>query len=360
MVSGAPEKTASFTWETVSPQDAGFVADMSEKIDCGVRAGLIPGLHSIVIARHGKIAAERYYTGEDVDWGRPLGQVAHGPETLHDLRSVTKSIVSLLYGIALEQGKVPPPSAPLLAHFPRYTDLGADPKRARLTIEHALTMSLGTQWDEDIPYTNPANSEIQMEDAKDRLRFVLDRPIVEEPGKRWVYNGGASALLGALIAEGTGQRLDEFAQEALFGPLGIAESNWSSGRDGAPSAASGLRLTARSLARIGQLVLEDGKIDGRQIVPKSWLEQCAIARLPTGQGPDYGYQWWLGTAPVRAMDWTEQQWIGGFGNGGQRLFIMPSTGIVMAAFFGNYDQMNAWMFPGRIWWEIVLPGLERV
>jgi CubicO group peptidase (beta-lactamase class C family) len=353
-------QSAPHIWQEAGLRDAGFAADMSEKIDCGVRSGLIPGLHAIVVARHGKIAAERYYTGDDVHWGRPLGDVAHGPDTLHDLRSVTKSIVSLLYGIALERGQVPPPSAPLLAQFPRYADLAADPKRARLTIGHALTMSLGTQWDEDIPYTNPANSEIQMEDAKDRLRFVLDRPIVEEPGQRWVYNGGASALLGALISEGTGQRLDEFAREALFGPLGISEFDWSAGRDGAPSAASGLRLTARSMARIGQLVLDGGMADSRQIVPKSWLEQSVIARLPTGQGPDYGYQWWLGTAPVKAMDWSEQSWIGGFGNGGQRLFIMPSTGIVMAAFFGNYDQMNAWMYPGRIWWEIVLPGLERV
>jgi CubicO group peptidase (beta-lactamase class C family) len=347
-------------WQSVAPEHAGFARDLSEKIDFGVRSGLLPNLHSIVVARHGEIAVERYYRGEDNHWGLPLGEVDHGVETLHDLRSVTKSIVSLLYGVALERGLVPPPEAPLIAQFLRCADLAADPKRARLTVAHALTMTLGTQWSEDIPYSNPANSEIQMEQAPDRLRYVMDRPFAHEPGTQWVYNGGASALIGALIEQGTGKTLADFAHEALFEPLGIDRHEWTAGTDGMHSAASGLRLTVRGLARIGQMVLDKGQSRGRQIVPAAWLEQSTSAKIPTGEGPLYGYQWWLGTASVRAMDWSEQQWVAGFGNGGQRLFIMPSTGIVMAAFFGNYNQMNAWMFPGRIWWEIVLPGLERL
>jgi CubicO group peptidase (beta-lactamase class C family) len=344
-------------WPTATPQDAGFIPDLSDRIDFGARSGLIPGLHSIVVARHGSLAAERYYTGNDAHWGRELGEVAHGAETLHDVRSVTKSIVSLLYGIALERGEVPPPEAPLLAQFPRYADLAADPARAKLTIAHALTMSLGTAWDEDIPYSNPANSEIAMENAPDRLRYVLDRPIAEEPGTRWVYNGGTAALLGALIEQGTGQRLDAFAREVLFGPLGITTFDWTAGSDGTLSAASGLRLTARDLARIGTLMLGEGAVDGRQIVPEDWIAQSVIPRFPTGEG--YGYQWWLGRAPVRALDWAEHAWFGGFGNGGQRLFVMPATGIVMVTYFGNYNQPDAWKFPARLWWEIVLPGLQR-
>ncbi len=343
MSSAITTQPSPFAWQHVRPKDAGFDSNLSDKIDYGVRSGLIRGLHGIVIARHGRIAVERYYPGADAHWGRDLGVVAHGPETLHDLRSVTKSVVSLLYGIALERGQVPPPTAPLIAQFPRYAELAADSKRADMTVAHALTMSLGTEWNEDLPYTDPANSEIQMEQAPDRLRFVLDRPMTHEPGTRWTYNGGTAALLGALIEQGSGQRLDTFAREALFAPLGIAGFAWAAGRDGTHSAASGVRLTARDLARIGQLLLEKGEIDGKQIVPRSWIEQSTMARLSTDAGPpDYGYQWWLGSAPVKAMDWTEQPWIGGFGNGGQRLFIMPATGVVMVAFFGNYDQTNAW------------------
>lgn len=353
-------EAGTYNWQATAPQDAGFAPDISAKIDFGVRSGLIPNLHSIIVARHGKIAVERYYKGGDESWGMPFGDVAHGPDTLHDVRSVTKSVVSLLYGMALEGGLVPLPDAPLLAQFPQYADLAIDPERVKLTVAHALTMSLGTDWNEAIPYTDPANSEVQMERAPDRLRYVLERPVTHEPGTKWVYNGGASALLGAMIEQGTGQKLADFATKALFGPLGITHFEWHAGEDGVHSAASGLRLTARDLARIGQLALENGSADGRQIVPQQWLEQSTIPRLPTGEGPSYGYQWWLGAAPVRAMDWAEQDWFGAFGNGGQRLFVMPSTGIVMAAFFGNYDRMDAWMFPGRIWWEIVLPGIDRV
>ncbi len=347
-------------WETVSPQAAGFLPDLSQRIDLGARSGLLGALHSIVVARHGKIVVERYYTGEDVNWGRPIGTVEHGPDTLHDMRSITKSIVSLLYGIALERGLVPAPDVALLTQFPNYADLANDQQRARLTIAHALTMSLGTDWNEAIPYSDPANSEIQMESAPDRLRYILERPIIHEPGTHWVYNGGTSALLGALIEQGTRQKLVDFGREALFEPLGIDQFEWTAGNDGTHSAASGLRLTCRDLARIGQMVMNKGRVGDRQVVPQDWLDVSTTAHISTSEGPDYGYQWWLGAAPVKAMDWSMQRWIAGFGNGGQRLFIMPSTGIVMSAFFGNYNQPDSWMYPARIWWEMVLPGLEKL
>jgi CubicO group peptidase (beta-lactamase class C family) len=106
---------------------------------------------------------------------------------------VSKSIVGLVYGIALADGKVPPPEAPLLASLPEYADLAADPARKRWTIHHVMTMTMGTDWDElGVPYSDPTNSEIAMDTAPDRYRFVLGAPVVMEPGKRWIYNGGAT------------------------------------------------------------------------------------------------------------------------------------------------------------------------
>ena len=139
--------------------------------------------------------------------GGRSAMVSFGPETLHDLRSVTKSVVGLLYGIALDRGLVPPPDAPLMAQFPEYGDLAADPARAGITVGHALTMTLGTEWDEERPYTDPENSEIAMEMAPDRYRYVLERPVIVPPGTRWIYSGGAVALVGALIARGAGKSL---------------------------------------------------------------------------------------------------------------------------------------------------------
>jgi CubicO group peptidase (beta-lactamase class C family) len=185
-----------------------------------------------------------------------------GPDTLHDLRSVTKSIVGLLYGIALDRGLVPPPEAPLLAQFPEYPELATDPQRARLTILHALTMTLGMEWDEQRPYTDPANSEIAMERAPDRYRYILERPFVAAPGERWIYSGGAVALLGHLIAKGAHTTLPEFARQALFAPLGITTFEWAEGADGVASAASGLRLRPMDLLRIGKLDLDQRVRDG--------------------------------------------------------------------------------------------------
>jgi CubicO group peptidase (beta-lactamase class C family) len=133
-----------------------------------------------------------------------------------------------------------------------------------LTIAHALTMTLGTAWPESgIPYSDPSNRETAMEATVDRYRFILEHPIVAEPGTKWIYNGGATALLGRLIAKGTGKSLQEYARSALFAPLGLGAAQWATGRDGEPRAASGLSMVPRDLARIGQLVLEDGAWLGR-------------------------------------------------------------------------------------------------
>ena len=118
---------------------------------------------------------------------------------------MSKSIIGLLYGIALADGKVPPPEAPLFASFPEYADIAADPARNRWTIQNVLTMTMGTEWDElSVPYSDPTNSEIAMDMAPARYRFILGRPVVMERGKRWAYSGGATALLARIIENGTG------------------------------------------------------------------------------------------------------------------------------------------------------------
>jgi hypothetical protein len=131
---------------------------------------------------------------------------------------------------------------------------------------------LGMEWDEERPYTDPENSEIAMENAPDRYRYILERPFIAKPGERWIYSGGSVALIGALIERGTGKSLPEFAREALFEPLGITSFEWSAGRDGVASAVSGLRLAGRDLLRIGELILRNGEWGDRRIIAQSWIE----------------------------------------------------------------------------------------
>jgi CubicO group peptidase (beta-lactamase class C family) len=203
-------------------------------------------------------------------------------------------------------------------------------------------------------YSDPRNSEIAMERAADRYRFVLERPLVAEPGSRWVYHGGATAVLAHLIADGTGTPLFDYAREKLFEPLGIVDSEWVRGSNGEPAAASGLRLRPRDLARIGQLVLNQGNWAARQVVPRSWLQASFENRIPAVDGLEYGYQWWLGRGRLDG-----RRWIAGFGNGGQRLVIIPDLDLVVAILAGNYNHQDAWKVPVTVMGEILLPALRE-
>lgn len=336
----------------------GFSSSLERKLEAGIESGLLTGLHAVAVSRNGQTVLEAYYPGEDQNWGKPLGKVAFDRGTLHDLRSVTKSIVGILYGIVLDRGIVPAVDASLYAQFPEYPDLAKGEDRADITVGHALSMTVGLEWDEfSKPYTDPLNSEIAMENAPDRFRFVLEQPIAHPPGEHWTYSGGCVALIGAIIERGTGKTLPEFAREALFAPLGIKAFEWNTGSDGVASAASGLRLSTPDLLKIGEMLLNGGKYGDTQIVASDWLAESWKPRIPTGDGWHYGRLWFLDEAAVPALD-GPKAWVGGVGNGGQRLWLMPEAGIACVIYSGNYNQWDSWMTPMRVWSEIILANLE--
>ena len=271
----------------------------------------------------------------------------------HDIRSITKSIVSLLYGIALDEGKVPAVDQPLVNSFPEYADLASDPQRRRMTVGHALTMTLGTEWDEDRPYTDPLNSEIAMDRAADSYRYVLDRPFISDPGTQWNYNGGTATLLASMIARRTATPLAAYADQKLFDPLGIEDFQWVTGYCGEPVAASGLRLRPRDLAKIGQLVLASGRWDGAQIVPADWLAASVQPRVEVpAYESQYGYRWWLSE-----LDGGRRV-IEGSGNGGQELLIVPDLDLVLVVTAGNYNNPDAWKPAWALLTETVIPAVR--
>jgi CubicO group peptidase (beta-lactamase class C family) len=315
-----------------SGPSAGLAEDLGERLDQGVKSGQLENLHAVVVMRHGRLALERYFEGEDERWGEPLGKVAFNADSLHDVRSVSKSIVGLLYGMALAEGKVPALDTPLVRAFPAYRDLAADERRRGILVSHALGMTMGLQWDEDLPYSDPRNSEIAMERSSDRYRYVLEQPIVAAPGERWCYSGGATALLGHLIAQGSGMPLLDYARHKLFAPLGIDKSEWTPGSNGEAAAASGLRLRARDLARIGQLVLQQGEWQGRALVPRQWIVQSTQPRVDAWPGLRYGYHWYVGRTRAGLAYYMA------IGLGGQRLVVVPDQALVYAVFMGNYGS----------------------
>jgi CubicO group peptidase (beta-lactamase class C family) len=321
-----------FTWPRAQPEALDVAPELAARLAEGVRSGEMANLHAVVLVRRGQLVLEHYAPGQDARWGTPLGRVEHGPTTLHDLRSVSKSVVGLLYGIALAEGRVPDLDTPVLSLFPAYADLAQDPRRRGILVSHLLAMTMGLDWNEDLPYTDPRNSEIAMERSADRYRYVLSQPIVSAPGEKWRYCGGATALLGHLIARGSGMPLLDYAREKLLRPLSIEQAEWTPGTNGEAAAASGLRLRATDLARLGQLVLQDGEWAGRRVVPQAWMQALRTPRAEAFEGVHYGYHWYL----ARRRDGTLASMA--FGLGGQRLVVVPALDLVYVIYMGNYNR----------------------
>lgn len=350
-------------WPPIAAEDAGFAPDLEARLDQAVANKRIWNQHGLVVLRNDRLVLERHFEGEDEARGAGnIGRVTHTRETMHDLRSCSKSIVGLLYGVALQQGKVPPPEAPLFSAFPEYADLAGKDGRDRLTIQHVLTMTMGTDWDESsLFYSDPRNSEIAMDNAPDRYRYVLERRVVDTPGAHWTYCGGATALLARLIAKGSGRTLHEFARENLFDPLGIGPTEWETGRDGEPFAASGARMSVRDLARIGVMMLHGGKVDGRAVVSADWVTRCVTPVVSADEVRRYGYQWFVmdiafGKPKGWAVGRLERMWWAQ-GEGGQRLFVIPALQLVVAITAGNYGKEDQGIPPARILREVILASV---
>jgi len=182
MLAMQAQRASAAPQDSIAPGEAGFQPDLESRLDKAIADKRVWNLHGVVVQRNGRRALERYFEAEDNARGRPLGKVTFRPETLHDMRSVSKGIVALLYGVALEQGKVAAPAAPLFDSFPEYSALAGQDGRDRLTVHHVLSMTMGTDWDEtSLPYSDPSNSEIAMDMAADRYRYVLERRVVAQP-----------------------------------------------------------------------------------------------------------------------------------------------------------------------------------
>ena len=331
-------------WPVSALGDQGLDADLLAGIAPQFEAWAEANVHAILIARHGHLVYERYFAGDDQAWGRPLGRVACDASMLHDLRSITKSVTSLLAGIAFDRGWLVGLDTPVFDLFPEHRDL-ATPDSAAITLRHLLTMSAGWSWSEDLPYSDARNSERQMIDAADPDRYVLARPLARPPGAAWIYNGGCTHLLASAVAHAAGRTLEDIVRDDFFAPLGIGPFEWVHHTSGQPMAASGLRLRPRDVLRIGQLALDRGTWQGRPIVSGRWIDESLAPRV-NGQGLFfYGYHWWLGRSLVRGSEIT---WAAGIGWGGQRLFVVPSHGLVVLVMAGLYDNPLLQPIPGEV------------
>ena len=261
-----------------------------------------------------------YYMGRDV----------------HSLQSVTKSVTSILIGIAIMRGEIGGADALLLSFFEDYDLSDVDDRLSQATLEDLLTMRSGIEWHEDRPFDS-TNTTLQLEWSDDWIQFTLDQPTDADPGEKWAYNSGGSHLMSGIIKHSTGKYVDEYAESYLFGPLGIPDYHWKQTPTRYPDTEGGLYLEAEQLAKIGYLYLNGGVWDGERIVTEEWVEASTARHAdPVNQaGWGYGYQWWR-------LDRDGTEVWAGLGFGGQFLLVMPEHQLIGVAnswnLFGRVDQ----------------------
>jgi CubicO group peptidase (beta-lactamase class C family) len=324
-------------WPAATPESVGLDGERL----CGIAARLAAtnaNVHAVVVVRHGKLAFEQYFPGYDEPWGMGEGRHDFDATTKHDMRSISKSAISLLVGIAIDRELIKSADEPVVKFFPDYSaqkTAGWD----NITLRHLLTMSSGIQWDENRAWKDPQNDEPHLSSEADPFRYVLSKPIAAPPDTVWNYNGGGTDLLSNIIERVSGKSLEAFAREALFTPLGISDWEWMKYRNEHIAAAVGLRLRPRDAAKIGQLVLNRGAWGGRQIVSPEWIEQSVRPRFQAiGYFSGlffYGQQWWMGRSIAQEK---EVKWIAAMGSGGQRIFIVPDRDLVVMTTSGRYFQ----------------------
>ena len=287
-------------WRTSTPEEQGM--------DSQMLAGMVDEInerkmkvHSLLVIRNGYLVSETYF--DDFQ-----------PDTRHHLQSVTKSFISTLIGIAIDQGYLTGADQRVVDLFPESAIANLDNQKQDMTLEDLLTMRSGLDCQEgDIDYQAITKSP-------DGAKYMLDKPMIETPGSRWNYCSGGYHVLSAIIQQSTGKNALDFAEQNLFKPLGISNVVWPADKAGNSTGGWGLQLTPRDMAKLGYLYLRGGQWEGQQIVSSEWVEAATQSYADVDEHFGYGYHWF--TAPALAG-------YAALGNYGQIILVIPESDLVI-------------------------------
>jgi CubicO group peptidase (beta-lactamase class C family) len=336
-------------WTKSRPDSVGLNEKVLSALDSDLASGKYSLVDTFAIYRCGKVAFERAYTH---DYGKIYGKEAsergplnahlsgwynyfdpawhpyyHGTD-LHSMQSVTKTVSSVIVGIAMNRGDFKGTlDTPLLNYFDPSKVKNIDDRKRRITLRHVLTMTTGLDWNEEVAYDDPKNDASLMEAADDWVQYVIDRPMAHEPGKVFNYSSGVSELLAHIFEKETGEDIEQYGAKYLFSPLGM-DHFWKRSPLGIVDTEGGLFLKNSDLAKIGYLYLNAGNWDGKQIVSKDWVQQSVTSFTDAEEDYKYGFKWWL-------LPRTDRQgfvWMAR-GFGGQRLMVFPEEKMI-AVFTG--------------------------
>jgi CubicO group peptidase (beta-lactamase class C family) len=304
-----------------------------------IRNGEFPNTHSVLVWKDGELLLEDYFDGYDAS-------------TPHQIRSATKAIGSMLAGIAIDRGFIPSENEPIYTFFkddhePAYG--WSEPAR-QVRIRDFLSMTSGTDC-EDVG--TEFACEMAMYQTDDWIQYALDFPFIHPIGEHWAYNSSSLILVSQAIARGSGMHLETFADEYLFGPLGIESFVWRRSPQGYAWIGGDGRMTPRDMLKIGRVMLDRGMWNGERLLSEQWIDKSTSRQADYPYGVDYGYIWQIGQA-FRGDQLVTAYWASG--NGGQNIFIFPDHGMVVVFTGGNYNRPEAGQ-PFSLLRDYIMPAM---
>jgi CubicO group peptidase (beta-lactamase class C family) len=339
-------------WPTDTVSSAGIRAEPLATMESIIRAGEFKKVTSVLIARHGKLVYERYF-----DDG--------GPAALRDTRSATKTITSMLVGIAIDQRKLPEVNARILPFFLEKQPLqNPDSRKEEITVEDFLTMSSLLECDDNNSFSR--GNEERMYLIEDWVKFTLDLPIkgfapwAMEPkdspyGRSFSYCTAGVSTLSGVLRKATGMPTEDFAKKYLFSRLGIEQAQWAFSPLGIAQTGGGLRLRSRDLLKLAQLNLNGGTWNGRRIVPQSWVKVSTSPHVQIEDGTEYGYLWWLHDFKAAGQSHPAYYMSG---NGGNKVAVFPLQDMVVVITSTNYNTRGMHEQTERMLTEYILPAVR--
>lgn len=284
------------------PEPAGDAATLSRGIrdTADLIHNTLPDVCALLILKGASPVYEQYFGGAD-------------RETSFNVKSVTKSVVSALTGVAIADGVLPGLDTPVSHWLPEASGDRVDPRVNNLTLRHLLSMSAGFQWQENGPSTTAWMR------SPDYVKFTLESPLDAAPGERFNYSTAVAHLVSVILTRASGMSTKQFAQERLFGPIGARAGEWATDPQGYHEGRSELHLTARDMARFGLLYLNQGRWNGRAVVPRSWV----LDSTRPHKRIDYGLMW-----PYLPKEWGGPV-VHALGYGGQLIAIVPDANVVI-------------------------------
>jgi CubicO group peptidase (beta-lactamase class C family) len=339
-------------WPIAEAASAGLDTSRLQALESAVASGDLKKIGSVLVARHGKLVYEAYFDGDAT--------------TLRDVRSASKSVTSMLVGIAIDKKLLPGVSATVLPYFRDKQPLkNPDPRKEKITVEDFLTMSSLLECDDWNSFSR--GNEERMYVLEDWVKFALDLPIKgfapwatkpqESPyGRSFSYCTAGVTTLGAVVERATKTKLADFAQANLFAPLGIRNVTWPYSPLGLAQGGGGLRLASRDYLKLGQLYLNGGTWHEQRVVSQAWVQTSLRPHVQIDENTLYGYLWWLRRFPAGGRQVSTQYMSG---NGGNKVVIVPDLDLVVVITSTNYNTRGMHEQAERILTDYVLAAVEK-